>query len=158
MTMAFTVKDDWVFEVIKPGDHLAAAYVVDGTNSWLEEVVLTKESSEAPNSVSEAAEPKPGQEVPNYRLANQDGDAIRIHDYKGKSLLLTFIFTRCQDPDQCTLMSSNFATIQSGAAKTTRRLQQITPVKHQLRSRIRHAEGFAKLRCGIHRQIRGRNI
>ena len=36
---------------------------------------------------------------------------MRIHDYKGKALLLTFIFTRCQDPDQCTLMSSNFASI-----------------------------------------------
>ena len=59
----------------------------------------------------QAAEPKTGQEVPNYRLVNQDGDAIRIHDYKGKSLLLTFIFTRCQDPDQCTVMSGNFATI-----------------------------------------------
>jgi protein SCO1/2 len=111
MTMPFTVKDDWVFGVIKPGDRIAAAYVVDGTNSWLEEVVLTQESSEQPNSISEAAEPKPGAEVPNYRLINQDGDAIRIHDYKGKSLLLTFIFTRCQDPDQCTLMSENFATI-----------------------------------------------
>ena len=111
MTMAFNVKADWVFEVIKPGDHIAAAYVVDGTNSWLEEVVLTKESSEAPNSVTESKEPKAGDEVPNYRLINQDGDAIRIHDYKGKALLLTFIFTRCQDPDQCTLMSSNFASI-----------------------------------------------
>jgi protein SCO1/2 len=111
MTMPFNVKDNWVFEVIKPGDRIAAAYVVDGTNSWLEEVVLTKESPEQPNSVSEAAEPKPGDEVPNYRLVNQDGDAIRIHDYKGKALLLTFIFTRCQDPDQCTLMSGNFATI-----------------------------------------------
>lgn len=111
MTMPFTVKDDWVFGVIKPGDRIAAAYVVDGTNSWLEEVVLTQESSEQPNSVSDATEPQPGAEVPNYRLVNQDGDAIRIHDYKGKALLLTFIFTRCQDPDQCTLMSSNFANI-----------------------------------------------
>jgi protein SCO1/2 len=42
---------------------------------------------------------------------NQDGDAIRIHDYKGKALLLTFIFTRCQDPNQCSLMSGNFANI-----------------------------------------------
>ena len=111
MTMPFTIKDDWVFPVIRPGDRIAAAYVVDGTNSWLEEVVLTQESSEQPNAVSEATEPNPGDEVPNYRLINQDGDAIRIHDYKGKVLLLTFIFTRCQDPDQCTLMSGNFATI-----------------------------------------------
>jgi protein SCO1/2 len=34
-----------------------------------------------------------------------------MNDYKGKALLLTFIYTRCQQPDQCTLMSNNFATI-----------------------------------------------
>lgn len=111
MTMPFTVKDDWVFEIIKPGDQISAAYVVDGTRSWLEDVAIRKETSD-PGGISGAAvEPKPGDEVPNYRLVNQDGDAIRIHDYKGKALLLTFIFTRCQDPDQCTLMSNNFAAI-----------------------------------------------
>lgn len=109
MTMPFKVKGDWVFGVVKPGDRIAAAYVVDGTDSWLEEVVITQ-GPEAPNATG-GVEPKPGDEVPNYRLVNQNGDAIRIHDYKGKALLLTFIFTRCQDPNQCSLMSGNFANI-----------------------------------------------
>lgn len=112
MTMPFAVKDNWVFEVVKPGDHLTATYVVDGAQSWLEDVVITKESTDTTNPVSgSGVEPKPGDEIPNYRLINQDAKAIRIHDYKGKPLLLTFIFTRCQDPDQCTLMSNKFATI-----------------------------------------------
>ncbi len=112
MTMPFAVKGgDWVFGVVKPGDRIAAAYVVDGTDSWLEEVVITQEGSAESTSATGTALPKPGDEVPNYRLVNQDGDAIRIHDYKGKALLLTFIFTRCQDPNQCTLMSGNFANI-----------------------------------------------
>jgi protein SCO1/2 len=112
MTMPFAVKDDWVFDVLVPGDHVSAIYVVDGTDSWLEELVITKESSEAGSPApGQVVEAKAGDELPNYRLVNQDGKAIRIHDYKGKTLLLTFIFTRCQDPDQCTLMSSNFATI-----------------------------------------------
>ena len=111
MTMPFIVKgSDWVFGVVKPGNRIAAAYVVDGTDSWLEEVVITQEGSGDAIS-SGNPEPKPGDEVPNYRLVNQNGDAIRIHDYKGKALLLTFIFTRCQDPNQCTLMSGNFADI-----------------------------------------------
>ena len=112
MTMPFTVRgSDWVFGVVKPGNRIAAAYVVDGTDSWLEEVVITQEGSVDGNSASGTPEPKPGDEVPNYRLVNKNGDAIRIHDYKGKALLLTFIFTRCQDPNQCTLMSGNFANI-----------------------------------------------
>jgi protein SCO1 len=112
MTMPFKVKDNWVFEVVKPGDQVAAAYIVDGADSWLEEVVITNESSDTASPVSGAAvEPKVGDEVPNYRLVNQDGKAIRIHDYKGKTLVLTFIFTRCQDPNQCTLMSANFSKL-----------------------------------------------
>lgn len=111
MTMAFTVKDDWVFGVVKPGDRVGGVLVVDGIQSWLESVVVTQEGSGSDSVSGSGVEPKPGDEVPNYRLVNQDNNAIRIHDYKGKTLLLTFIFTRCQDPNQCTLMSSNFATI-----------------------------------------------
>jgi len=112
MTMPFAVKDSWAFDVLVPGDLVSAVYVVDGTASWLEELVITKESSGAASPApGQVVEAKVGDEVPNYRLVNQDGKAIRVHDYKGKTLLLTFIFTRCQDPDQCTLMSSNFATI-----------------------------------------------
>ena len=117
MTMPFTVGEAaaWVFEApheVVPGDQITATLIVDGTRSWLEDIVITKESSDPTSFTSgESVGPKPGDEVPSYRLINQDGKAIRIHDYKGKVLLLTFVYTRCQDPGQCTLMSSNFATI-----------------------------------------------
>ncbi len=113
MTMPFTVPAPWVYQVpLVPGDHITATLVVDGLKSWLEEVVITKESSETTSTEGAArVEPKPGEEVPDYRLVNQDGKAIRIKNYRGKALLLTFIFTRCQMSDQCTLMSNNFAAI-----------------------------------------------
>jgi protein SCO1/2 len=112
MTMPFNVKDDWVFEIAAPGNQITANLIVDGTESWLEEVVLTEDTTSGSSTMPvEGAGPTAGTEVPNYRLINQDGKTIRLHDYKGKALLLTFIYTRCQDPDQCTLMSSNFAAI-----------------------------------------------
>ncbi len=117
MTMPFTVDPTayWVFQPPRPviaGDQITAAYVVDGARSWLEEIVITEEGSGTTTGASgEGVGPKPGDEVPDYRLVNQDGKAIRMRDYKGKALLLTFIYTRCQDPNQCTLMSSNFAAI-----------------------------------------------
>jgi protein SCO1/2 len=118
MTMPFTVKDDWAFDVLVPGDQVSAIYVVDGAQSWLEQLVITKEGAATASPVpGQVVEAKAGDEVPNYRLINQDGKVIRVHDYKGKTLLLTFIFTRCQDPDQCTLMSSNFATVDQGLQK-----------------------------------------
>ncbi len=113
MTMEFSVPARWVYEVpLVPGDHITATLVVDGLKQWLEDVVITKESSESTSPGGTArVEAKPGEEVPDYRLVNQDGKAIRIKNYRGKALLLTFIFTRCQMLDQCTLMSGNFETI-----------------------------------------------
>lgn len=112
MTMDFTIEDEGSLEILAPGDQIAATLVVDGARLFLEDLVITKESTDTTSPASgESLGPKPGDEVPNYRLVNQDGKAIRIQDYKGKALLLTFIYTRCQDPNQCTLMSSNFAAV-----------------------------------------------
>lgn len=131
MTMPFTVGEAsaWVFESpheVAPGDQITATLIVDGTRSWLEDIVITKEISDvAATATGDVAGPQPGVEVADYRLINQDGKAIRIHDYKGKALLLTFIYTRCQDPGQCTLMSSNFATIDQELQKQSELYQKI---------------------------------
>ena len=112
MTMAFSVKDDWVYEIAAPGNQITATLIVDGTQSWLEDVVITEDSTPVSGAPAvEGADPNVGDQVPDYRLINQDGKTVRLQDYKGKVLLLTFIYTRCQDPNQCTLMSSNFAAI-----------------------------------------------
>ncbi len=112
MTMPFSVKDDWVFEIATPGNQITATLVVDGTLLWLEDVVLTEDTAQvSATPLPEEVQPSVGTDVPDFRLINQDGKALRIADYKGKALLVTFIYTRCQDPTQCTLMSSNFAAI-----------------------------------------------
>ena len=112
MTMPFTVNDDWVYEIAAPGNQITATLVVDGTQSWLEDEVITEDSTPLSGAPPvEGAGPNAGDDVPDYGLINQDGKTIRLHDYRGKALLLTFIYTRCQDPNQCTLMSSNFAAI-----------------------------------------------
>jgi protein SCO1/2 len=117
MTMPFTVKDDWVFEIAAPGNQINATLIVDGAQSWLEDVVITESSTAANQIPTDGAQPRVGDEVPDYRLINQDGKTISLHNYKGKALLLTFIYTRCQDPNQCTLMSTNFAAVEQELQK-----------------------------------------
>jgi len=112
MVMPFTVKEDGPLEILVIGDQVQATLVVDGPTSWIENVFVTRESTDTANpNVGGPVEAKAGDELPNFALLNQDGKAIRIRDYLGRSLLLTFIYTRCPDPNQCTLMSTNFATI-----------------------------------------------
>ena len=61
MTMPFNVKDDWVFEIATPGNRIGANLIVDGTQSWLEEVVLTEDTASAPGTTPvEGAGPEPG--------------------------------------------------------------------------------------------------
>jgi protein SCO1 len=114
MVMPFTLKDDWPLEVLAPGDQITATLVVDGSHSWLEEVVLKRESADtsAAGNPDAPMEAKVGDDVPNYGLVNQDERRIRIHDYRGRALLLTFIYTRCPIPEYCSLMSNNFAQIE----------------------------------------------
>jgi protein SCO1 len=114
MTMPFTVRDQSDLQMLVPNAEVTATLVVDGSHSWLENLfVVTKQEGGGPVAAAPSAVyAKEGDEVPNYSLVNQDAKPIRINNYRGKALLLTFIYTRCPEPDQCTLMSNNFAQIE----------------------------------------------
>jgi protein SCO1 len=113
MTMPFTVRNEADMQMLVPNAEVTATLVVDGKHSWLENLFVTvKQEASAPLSADAAVIAKEGDQVPNYALVNQDAKPIRINNYRGKALLLTFIYTRCPDPEFCTLMSDNFAQIE----------------------------------------------
>jgi len=113
MTMPFKIKDAASLEILAPGDQVNATLVVNDVSSWLEDLVITKEGIRDPNAKSSDGvnEPNPGDQVPDFGLVNQDGQRIHLSQYRGRALALTFIYTRCPQPDQCTLMSNNFAAV-----------------------------------------------
>jgi protein SCO1 len=113
MTMPFTVRNRSDMQMLVPNAEVTATLVVDGSHSWLEDLfVVVKQEASAPVAAGAVVQAKEGDEVPNYALVNQDAKPIRINGYRGKALLLTFIYTRCPDPEFCTLMSNNFAQIE----------------------------------------------
>ena len=121
MTMPFTLKDEWAFDVLAPGDEIGAALVVDGSTHRLEEIVISKKSVDSPanaNKTAAGAEPEVGDQVPDFSFINQDSKPINLQKYRGKALLLTFIYTRCPVPDFCTLMSNNLAQVDQELRKT----------------------------------------
>ena len=120
MTMPFTLRDQWAYEILTPGDQITATLIVDGPRSWLQDIVITRESSNSAGTDNSTgvSEAKTGDEVPDYRLVNQNGKRISIHNFRGKALVLTFIYTRCPIPDYCTLMSTNFAKVEAELEKT----------------------------------------
>jgi protein SCO1/2 len=111
MTMSFPVAD-WVLTAAAPGDDITADLVVSGSDSRLENVSLGKAQTvtdpDPENAVAGAA---PGSEIPGLKLENQDGRTISLHDYRGRFVIITFIYTRCPLPDYCPLMTQRFAEI-----------------------------------------------
>ncbi|MEP7270504.1 MAG: SCO family protein [Acidobacteriota bacterium] len=109
MTMPFTLVDDWAFSDLQPGATIQATLVVDTGRTWLENPIITSAGPAIGKEV--VVEPRPGDEVPDLRFVTQDGKKIHLQQYRGRTVLLTFIYTRCPLPDYCPLMSSNFAAI-----------------------------------------------
>jgi protein SCO1/2 len=110
MTMPFTVPNEADLQFLAPGDEITATLVVDGSHSSLEGLIITRQSAN-PAALPGVTMAKEGDDVPNFTLRNQDNREIHIQNYRGRTLLLTFIYTRCPVPDYCTLMSNNFAQI-----------------------------------------------
>jgi protein SCO1/2 len=113
MTMPFDLKDRRLLDQLAEGDGIQATLVVAGRQSWLENVVVTRETVD-PSGIGKAetrVEPKPGDEVPDFQLTDQNGKRIGFHQYRGRVVVLTFIYTRCPLPDYCPLMTDNFAQI-----------------------------------------------
>jgi protein SCO1 len=110
MTMPFTVTEDWALEVLAAGQSVEATLVVQEDRSWIEGLRISKTNA-APEPANTAAPPGRGNEVPDFELLNQDGKPIKLSQYRGRPLLLTFIFSRCPFPEFCPLTSKNFAEI-----------------------------------------------
>jgi protein SCO1/2 len=113
MTMPFNVGDEWAMEVLAPGQEVEATLVVQGDRSWIEGLRISQTEDADGGAISNPL-PKIGDEVPDFKLLNQDNNIIQLHQYRGRPLLLTFIYTRCPLPDYCPLMSRNFSQIYQG--------------------------------------------
>jgi protein SCO1/2 len=111
MTMPFKIKSDADLEMLKAADQVTGTLVVDDVESWVEITTIVEGPVTVLQTLDVPGEPRPGTEVPDFGLVNQDGKRIHLAQYRGQALALTFIYTRCPMPDQCTLMSSNFAAI-----------------------------------------------
>jgi len=115
MTMEFPVraKEAVLLPNVAPGDEVSATLAVSASRHWIEDLVVVKKGAPVPGpSAQESAPgPRPGDELPDVALVNQDGRALHLSDYRGRALALTFVFTRCPMPDFCPLMMKGFAAV-----------------------------------------------
>jgi len=120
MAMSYKIKPEDTLTHLHPGDSISAEVVTipaDPKNEdavpdyWLENVKVTGHVEAAPAAANTPHLPAPGDDVPDFSFTNQSGKHISLKQYRGKTLLVTFIYTRCPFPDFCPRMTTNFAEI-----------------------------------------------
>lgn len=114
MTMPYKVKDPNILSELHPGDLITADLLVSkdaNADVLLDHIVVVAQGRPDYRPSVSFHVPAPGDKVPDFKLRNQDGRAISLDQFRGKELLVTFIYTRCPLPNFCPRVTRNFADI-----------------------------------------------
>lgn len=121
MTMPYKLKDANILSELHPGDVLTADLLVSqdpNADVLLDHIVIVGQARPDYRPAVTYHVPAPGDVVPDFALRNQDGRMIHLREFRGKALLITFIYTRCPLPDFCPRVTRNFARVESELAKS----------------------------------------
>ena len=119
MTMPYKLKDPGILSELHPGDVITADVLVSpdpDADYLLDHIVVVAQARPDYKPAVSYHVPAPGDQVPDFKLRNQDGRAIHFGQFRGKTLLITFIYTRCPSPDFCPRVTRNFAALEKQLA------------------------------------------
>jgi protein SCO1/2 len=119
MTMPYQLKDPSILSELHPGDVITADVLVQKSAEetvLLDHIVVVAQAKPDYKPATFYHVPAAGDKVPDFNMRNQDGRGIHLGQFKGKTLLLTFIYTRCPLPNFCPLVTRNFAAINKDLA------------------------------------------
>jgi protein SCO1/2 len=125
MTMPFDVRDTNELNGLNAGDKVVFQMLVLTNDTWIENIRVTEKAiqgipTKGPFRLVRDVEPlEVGDPLPEYHFTNQLGEAVSTTEFKGKALVLVFVFTRCPVPTFCPLTVGNLAD-------TQRRLKAMT--------------------------------
>ena len=113
MTMPFKVKAPGELGGLRTGDKIRFCLRVTDTESWIDGISKTCrapsiESKPASAPASTAQATKSRHPLLDYPFTNELGQAVKLDDFRGQALAITFFFTRCPIPDYCPRLSKNF--------------------------------------------------
>lgn len=126
MAMPFNVRDLQQLSGLRQGEIIDFTLAVGKNASWAENIhkhifvggdreaqesarLHTLQTFTAPPSATK--ELNPGQQVPDFSLIDQTGAPIRLSQFRGKVVALTFMYTSCPLPDYCFRLNNNFANL-----------------------------------------------
>jgi protein SCO1 len=114
MTMPYKLKDPSILTELHPGDLITADLLVSqdaNADVLVDHIVVIAQGKPDYRPTVQYHVPTSGDSVPDFALRNQDNHPIRLGQFKGQALLITFIYTRCPLPDFCPRVTHNFAQV-----------------------------------------------
>jgi protein SCO1/2 len=111
MTMPYTLAQPEAATELHPGDTITATLSVTANADTLDEIDIIARGKPDYKPAVTFNDLEPGETVPDFTFRNQSGRMVRLKQWQGKVLLVTFIYTRCPLPNFCVRMSRNFAEI-----------------------------------------------
>ncbi len=121
MTMPFRVAAPAMLDDVRPGDEVEGTLQVGSDGSRLVALDVTRPALAGPitlgmsdGSIRLAPAPtrlEPGQPVPDFAMTTQEGRTRRLSDFRGRVVVLTFIYTRCPMPEFCPLIDRKFGEL-----------------------------------------------
>jgi protein SCO1/2 len=92
-----------------------------GGDSGSSQQGVPKGQAAVDNSTYSGGEATPPKAAPELKLKNSLGEAVDLSEFKGKAVLVTFIYTHC--PDICPLIVSHLKTAQAELGDRAKDLQ-----------------------------------
>jgi protein SCO1/2 len=122
MTMPYRFKAKSDLDGLKPGDLIDGTLVIVSNDAYLTGV---KKTGEAPiekpppeslvtgQNLDRARQLlQPGDTIPDGDFVDQSGRKVTLSAFRGSTVVLTFIYTRCPLPTFCPMMDRHFVAIQ----------------------------------------------
>jgi protein SCO1 len=124
MTMSFPVRDDpRVVGLLRSGDRIEATLKVDSENNryWLEKVLtkgfVPEAATAAAQTASQTVTPRvnqsiaPGDRVADFALTDQTGKTVRLSQFRGEPVAVTFLYTSCPVMTACPMTAAKFSKL-----------------------------------------------
>ncbi len=103
--MVSNENDDYGLEKIWPADNTATSSIAAATSALVQETTIRGR-----NAYREV-----GESTPSFALYDQNGDVVRSQRFRGKQVMINFIFTRCPVATMCPAAVSRFQQLQAKA-------------------------------------------
>ena len=128
MVMPWKVRDARAIDHLHPGELIRFTLVVTKTSSYLSDIRMRPyeslerdpEQNRRLRIIDAAMQAglgssgtlENGQPVPDFTLVDQSNNPVSLSQFRGKVVVMTFIYTRCPLPDYCMRLTNNLGRIQ----------------------------------------------